>query len=158
MFGICLPGYSQQVGAAFFCSLEGLFQFPFLYLANNNERKETGNINITETDILTVLQVEKDEERLAMAAEYNEILTNKETTTEEKNNAYNGLKALEEIKAKEESLKKKLKELPGRIREIRLTAHYDSSENRQWFRERRRYQVEFRQIPSLQRRQDHPAL
>ena len=35
-----------------------------------------------------LLQVEKDEERLALAAEYNEILTNKDTTTEEKNNAY----------------------------------------------------------------------
>ena len=77
---------------------------------NNEKIKETGETNVTETDILTVLQVEKDEERLAMAAEYNEILTNKETTTEEKNNAYNGLKELDEIKAKEETLKKKLKE------------------------------------------------
>lgn len=41
-----------------------------------------------------------------MAAEYNEILTNKDTSTEEKNNAYDGLKEIDEIKAKEESLEK----------------------------------------------------
>lgn len=77
---------------------------------NSEKTKETSKSNVTEADVLTVLQVEKDEERLAMAAEYNEILTNKDTTTEEKNNAYNGLKELDEIKAKEEALKKKLKE------------------------------------------------
>ena len=77
---------------------------------NNSEEKDVSKNNVTETDILTVLQVEKDEERLAMAAEYNEILTNKDTTTEEKNNAYNGLKELDEIKSKEEMLKKKIKE------------------------------------------------
>lgn len=77
---------------------------------NNEKTKETIETNVTETDVLTVLQVEKDEERLAMAAEYNEILTNKDTSPEEKNNAYNGLKELDEIKAKEEALKKKLKE------------------------------------------------
>ena len=77
---------------------------------SNEKTKETSETNVTEADVLTVLQVEKDEERLAMAAEYNEILTNKDTTTEEKNNAYNGLKELDEIKAKEELIKKKLKE------------------------------------------------
>ena len=81
--------------------------------SNNTSKektKETVNTNVSETDVLTVLQVEKDEERLAMAAEYNEILTNKDTTTEEKNNAYSGLKELDEIKAKEENLMKKIKE------------------------------------------------
>ena len=56
------------------------------------EKQKVSETSITQTDILTVLQVEKDEERLALAAEYNEILTNKDTTTEEKYNAYNGLK------------------------------------------------------------------
>lgn len=74
----------------------------------NEKEKSTTNVNINETDILTMLQVEADEERAALAAEYNEILTNKETTTEEKNNAYNGLKQIDRIKAKEEELEKKL--------------------------------------------------
>lgn len=76
---------------------------------NNKETKSTTNVSVTETDVLTALQVEADEERAALAAEYNEILTNKETSTEEKNNAYNGLKEIDEVKAKEEELEKKLK-------------------------------------------------
>lgn len=64
---------------------------------------------VSETDVLTALQVERDEERAALAAEYNEILTNKDTSTEEKSNAYDGLKEIDEIKAKEEELKNKLK-------------------------------------------------
>ncbi len=65
---------------------------------------------VSETDVLTALQVELDEERQALAAEYNEILTNKDTSTEEKNNAYDGLKQIDEIKAQEEKLEKKLKD------------------------------------------------
>lgn len=75
----------------------------------NKETKSTTNVSVTETDVLTALQVEADEERAALAAEYNEILTNKETSTEEKNNAYNGLKEIDDVKAKEEELEKKLK-------------------------------------------------
>ena len=74
----------------------------------NEEDKQT--VSVTETDILTALQVEADDERSALAAEYNEILTNKDTTTEEKNNAYNSLKEIDAIKAKEEELEKKLKD------------------------------------------------
>ena len=50
---------------------------------------------VSSTDSLTALQVELDEERQALAAEYNEVLTNKDTSTEEKNNAYNGLKEID---------------------------------------------------------------
>lgn len=72
--------------------------------------KSQEETSVTESDVLTALQVEADEERAALAAEYNEILTNKDTSTEEKNNAYDGLKQIDEIKAKEEELEKKLKE------------------------------------------------
>lgn len=75
----------------------------------NKEEEKSTNVSVTETDVLTALQVEADEERAALAAEYNEILTNKDASTEEKNNAYDGLKEIDEIKAKEEELKKKLK-------------------------------------------------
>ncbi len=71
--------------------------------------KASASVNVSEEDVLTALQVEADEERAALAAEYNEILTNKDATTEEKSNAYDGLKQIDEIKAKEESLEKKLK-------------------------------------------------
>ncbi len=73
------------------------------------ESKSNTNASVSQSDVLTALQVELDEERASLAAEYNEILTNKDTSTEEKNNAYNGLKEIDEIKAKEEELEKKLK-------------------------------------------------
>ena len=77
---------------------------------NENTNISEEKVTITDSDSLAALQVEKDEERSALAAEYNEILTNKDTTTEEKNNAYEGLKKIDEIKSKEESLESKLKE------------------------------------------------
>ncbi len=78
--------------------------------ANTKENTSTTKVTVTKEDILTSMQVESDEERASLAAEYNEILTNKETSTEEKNNAYDGLKQIDEIKAKEEDLEKKLKD------------------------------------------------
>lgn len=77
---------------------------------NTTTESDTSNVSVSETDILTALQVEADEERAALAAEYNEILTNKDASTEEKNNAYDGLKQIDQIKAKEEELEKKLKD------------------------------------------------
>lgn len=77
---------------------------------NTTAENDTSNVSVSETDILTALQVEADEERAALAAEYNEILTNKDASTEEKNNAYDGLKQIDQIKAKEEELEKKLKD------------------------------------------------
>ena len=82
--------------------------------ANTTNKKTTTikantKVNSKSSDYITALQVEKDEERSALAAEYNEVLTNNSSTTEEKNNAYEGLKQIDEIKAKEESLKKKMK-------------------------------------------------
>lgn len=70
----------------------------------------TSKVEVTEEDVLTSMQLESDEERSALAAEYNEVLTNKNSTTEEKNNAYDNLKNLNDIKAKEEDLKKIIKE------------------------------------------------
>ena len=78
---------------------------------NKKENIKTNKIKtkVDNTNSLTALQVELDEERQALAAEYNEVLTNKDTSTEEKNNAYNGLKEIDNVKAKEEDLEKKLK-------------------------------------------------
>lgn len=78
----------------------------------NNKETTTSNAKaeVNSSDSLTALQVEKDEERAALAAEYNEILTNKDASVEEKNTAYDGLKEIDDIKAKEEALQKKLKD------------------------------------------------
>lgn len=77
---------------------------------NTNKSTKEATVSVNDVDVITTLQVELDEERSAQAAEYNEILTKKDATTEEKNNAYNGLKAIDEVKAKEEALKKKIKD------------------------------------------------
>ena len=77
---------------------------------NKNTTTKSKKVSVTQSDYLTVLEVEKDEERQALAAEYNEVLTNKKSTEEEKNNAYEGLKEIDEIKTKEESIIKKIKE------------------------------------------------
>lgn len=72
-------------------------------------KKSEASLSVSESDILTALRVEADEERSLLAAEYNEVLTNKDASTEEKNNAYDGLKQIDDVKAKEEELEKKLK-------------------------------------------------
>ncbi len=76
---------------------------------NTTKKNKDVSTNVTESDSLTALQVEADEERATLAASYNEILTNKDATVEEKNNAYDGLKEINDMKAKEESLVKKIK-------------------------------------------------
>ena len=72
-------------------------------------KKSKVTSKITSENSLTALQVEKDEERQALAAEYNEVLTNKNSTAEEKSNAYDGLKQIDDVKGKEEILEKAIK-------------------------------------------------
>ena len=79
---------------------------------NDNKKNITSKseVKVTEENILTSLELEKDEERSSEVTKYNEILTNKDSIEEEKNNAYDGIKQIDEIKAKEESIEKKIKE------------------------------------------------
>lgn len=77
---------------------------------NKTEEKENEKASVTKNDILTALEVEKDEERSSLVAKYNEVLTDKKSTTEEKNSAYEGLKKIDEVKTKEEGIQKKINE------------------------------------------------
>ncbi len=70
----------------------------------------TTDEEVSQTDVLTALQVELDEERQALAAEYNEVLTSEDASVEEKSNAYDGLKQIDELKSQEEKLRNKIKE------------------------------------------------
>ena len=79
-------------------------------LKSDDKSKNSVSATVTETDVVSLLEVEKDEERASMAAEYNSILTNSDSSTEEKNNAYEGLKEIDSIKSKEEEIKKKIKD------------------------------------------------
>ncbi len=76
---------------------------------NVTDTTNSESVNVSEADIITVLQIELDEQRSALVAEYNETLTSKDASTEEKNSAYEGLKGISELKAKEEELEKLVK-------------------------------------------------
>ncbi len=85
------------------------------YLTMGNEsltNKITGNNNdlatvkINESDVLTALRVNADEERLEEMDTLQEILLDTKSTMEEKNNAYETLKDLNLNKGKEEKLEK----------------------------------------------------
>ncbi|MBR2678545.1 MAG: SpoIIIAH-like family protein [Bacilli bacterium] len=64
---------------------------------------------VKEENALVAMRVSKEEERQEAMNVLNEKLTNEKTTTEEKNNAYEQLKYLNEVQGKEESLEKRLK-------------------------------------------------
>ena len=65
--------------------------------------------DVKEENALVAMRVSKEEERQEAMNVLNEKLTNEKATTEEKNNAYEQLKYLNEVQGKEESLEKKLK-------------------------------------------------
>lgn len=72
--------------------------------------KTTETTTIEEIDNLTALRVSLEEERDATKAELKATMTNEEATTEEKNNAYEQLKYLNEVEGKEEKLEKLIKD------------------------------------------------
>ena len=83
-----------------------------LLTGNTNISKEENEptVNIEETDILVALRVESDEEMSKEIDELELILTNSNSTTEEKNKAYEKIKDLNNIRTIEEKLESQLKE------------------------------------------------
>ena len=69
---------------------------------NTNSEKVTITSELTNLD---TLQVELDEQRASERAEYNNVLTNEKSTTEDKNKAYNNIKKIDDLKSKEETLR-----------------------------------------------------
>ncbi|MFV0274976.1 MAG: SpoIIIAH-like family protein [Bacilli bacterium] len=67
-------------------------------------------VEIYESEVLVALRVEKEEEIETQLSEFKQQLTNSDSTTEEKNNAFEGLKELNMTKSKEEGLETKIKE------------------------------------------------
>ena len=65
---------------------------------------------LEENAALVALRVEKEEKVLEQLEDLNNILTDVSKTFEEKNNAYEKMKSLNEIKGEEENLEKKIKE------------------------------------------------
>ena len=77
-------------------------------LKENDTNKET--LNITESDALTSLRVESDEETQTTMNELQSILLNEKSSLEEKNNAYEKIQNMNFNKSKEESIEKLITE------------------------------------------------
>lgn len=76
---------------------------------NNNDSEVT----IEESELLVTMRVNLEEERNAMVADLRSTLTNEEATSDEKNNAYEQIKYITDLKAQEESLEAKIKQKYG---------------------------------------------
>lgn len=91
-----------------------------LLLTNNNvqnkkteEKKDDDSnvsLEVTESSILVALRVEADEEMLKELDELKKILTDTESSVEDKNNAFEKMKDINITRGEEETLEKKIQE------------------------------------------------
>ena len=72
--------------------------------------EEETEVTMKESDLLTSLRVEANDEMNKEMEELKEVLTNSKSTTEEKNNAFEKMKLLNTTRGEEESLENKIKE------------------------------------------------
>lgn len=66
------------------------------------------SVVVEESEIITALRITKEEERLSLQSDYQSVLVNSESTTEEKNEALEMIKSLKEVSALEDSLEDKI--------------------------------------------------
>ena len=78
-------------------------------LITEEEEKEV-NISVEESDLLVALRVEADEEMTSQIEDLQLILTNAESSVEDKNKAYEKIKELNDIRGEEEKLQTQIKE------------------------------------------------
>jgi len=74
------------------------------------ENNEEVNIDVEESDLLVALRVESDEEMTSQIEDLQLILTNAESSVEDKNKAYEKIKELNDIRGEEEKLETQIKE------------------------------------------------
>lgn len=77
---------------------------------NSNYENTTPTTNIEESSILVALRIEAEEEMLKEMENLQFILTNENTSTEEKNNAFDKMKNLNIKRGEEEKLESMIKE------------------------------------------------
>ena len=81
-----------------------------LFLTNNSYVDDTKEVvSVEESDLLTAMKVELNNEREELVASIKKELNNTTKTTEEKNNAYEQLLYLNELKGLEETIEMKIK-------------------------------------------------
>ena len=83
-----------------------------LLLTNNGHITNTisTNMELEESDVISVLKVEDNNDTESEISVLKETLTNNEATVEEKNIAFETLKSINQNSSKEEKLEKKLKD------------------------------------------------
>lgn len=88
-----------------------------LKMSNSNyvgsTEKEEPTINIEESELLEALRVDKEEERTNLKKELESKLTNKDITSQEKNEAYEELKSLNTIAGEESNIETLIKKNYG---------------------------------------------
>lgn len=72
-------------------------------------KEEEPTVTIKESEALVSMRVNLEQEREEMVSDLKGTLTSDKATTEEKNNAYEQIKYLTDIKGKEEALEEKIK-------------------------------------------------
>ena len=77
---------------------------------SEKDMEDDVSIDVEESSILVALRVEADEEMLKELEELKQILTNTETSVEEKNNAFEKMKDINITRGEEETLEKKILE------------------------------------------------
>lgn len=83
-----------------------------LLLTNNSKKQEKtkATVEVEESEVLSALRVEADTEREKEIEDLTVVLTKKDSSTDEKNQAYNKIKNLNSNKGEEQELEQKLKE------------------------------------------------
>ncbi|MGN0992477.1 MAG: SpoIIIAH-like family protein [Bacilli bacterium] len=77
---------------------------------NSENEEETTEVNSQNTSYIETLKIELDSERAEILDTLQEILNDKTKTSDEKNKAYEQMKEINNLKASEEQISKKIKE------------------------------------------------
>ncbi len=76
---------------------------------SNTNEVASNDVDIEESDLITSMRVELEEERMLLIDELQEKLSDKTLTVDEKNKVYEDLRYISEISSMEETLEKKIK-------------------------------------------------
>lgn len=79
-------------------------------LKANDTKKATEVIEVTASDVLVALEVDNEEDKQALMEEYQNVLLDDKSTTEEKNKAYEKMQKLNDFSQEEEKIKKRIKD------------------------------------------------
>ena len=76
----------------------------------NKVDNQDSDVVITESELITSMRVELEQERMLLLSELQDKLTNNELTVDEKNEVYEDLRYISEISSREETLERKIKD------------------------------------------------